>query len=185
MTIDDKIRDEKLQYGINRKAAKISASSSGKFDKHGNLTGEEILLSDQSRIIQQARFAYSPLGKSFEIKTIVGQWKKHVEDLKPITQKLTIKDAIRKNALIKKAKNELNKIKEIEKTVTRENLYYRTNEQIHNFQNFRTINSFGRDIYNATITMKEANIDQNDLLVETLIFRKQVKPKNKEKKQKK
>ena len=33
--------------------------------------------------------------------------------------------------------------------------------------------------------MKEANIDQNDLLVETLIFRKQVKPKNKEKKQKK
>ena len=43
MTIDDKISDEKLQYGINRKAAKISASSSGKFDK------------------------------SFEIKTIVGQ----------------------------------------------------------------------------------------------------------------
>ena len=155
MTIDDKIRDEKLQYGINRKAAKISASSSGKFDK------------------------------SFEIKTIVGQWKKQVEDFKPITQKLTIKDAIRKNALSKKAKNELNKIKEIEKTVTRENLYYRTNEQIHYFQNFRTINSFGRDIYNATITMKEANIDQSGLLVEILIFRKQVKPKNKEKKQKK
>ena len=44
-----------------------------KFDKHENLTGEEILLSDQSRIIQQARFANSPLGKSFEIKTIVGQ----------------------------------------------------------------------------------------------------------------
>ena len=34
MTIDDKIRNERLQYGINRKAAKISASSSDKTDKH-------------------------------------------------------------------------------------------------------------------------------------------------------
>ena len=33
MTIDDKIRDEKLQYHINREAAKISASSSEKIDK--------------------------------------------------------------------------------------------------------------------------------------------------------
>ena len=30
MIIDDKIRDEKLQYNINREAAKISALSSGK-----------------------------------------------------------------------------------------------------------------------------------------------------------
>ena len=33
-TIDDKIRDEKLQYDINREAGKISALSSGKFDKY-------------------------------------------------------------------------------------------------------------------------------------------------------
>ena len=30
MAVDDKIRDEKLQYYINREAAKISALSSGK-----------------------------------------------------------------------------------------------------------------------------------------------------------
>ena len=30
MTIDDKIRDEKLQYNINREEAKISALWSGK-----------------------------------------------------------------------------------------------------------------------------------------------------------
>ena len=30
MTINDQIRDEKLQYDINRKAAEISALSSGK-----------------------------------------------------------------------------------------------------------------------------------------------------------
>ena len=34
MAIDDKIRDEKIQYDINREAAKISALSSGKIDKY-------------------------------------------------------------------------------------------------------------------------------------------------------
>ena len=53
MTIDDKIKDEKLQYNINREAAKISALSSGEIDKYEYLTGEEILPSDHSRIIEQ------------------------------------------------------------------------------------------------------------------------------------
>ena len=39
MTIDDQIRDEKLQYDINREAAKISAISSGKIDKYEYSTG--------------------------------------------------------------------------------------------------------------------------------------------------
>ena len=43
MTINDKIRDEKLQHGINKEPAKISALSSGKIDKHEYLTGKEIL----------------------------------------------------------------------------------------------------------------------------------------------
>ena len=42
MTIHDKIRDEKLQYHINREAAKISAVSSAKVDKYKYRTGEEI-----------------------------------------------------------------------------------------------------------------------------------------------
>ena len=45
MTIDDK-----------SEAAKISVLSSGKIDKYEYLSGEEILPSDQSRIIQQAKF---------------------------------------------------------------------------------------------------------------------------------
>ena len=44
MTIDDKIRDEKPQYDINKEAGKISALSSGKINKSEYLTGEEILL---------------------------------------------------------------------------------------------------------------------------------------------
>ena len=45
MIIDNKIRDEKLQYDINREAAKISALSSGKIDKYEYLTSEEIFFS--------------------------------------------------------------------------------------------------------------------------------------------
>ena len=66
MTVDDKIRDEKVQYNINREAAKITALSSGKFDKYEFLTGEEILPSDQSRMIEQVKFTYSLLEKAFE-----------------------------------------------------------------------------------------------------------------------
>ena len=75
MTIDDKIRDEKLQNNIDKEATKISALSSGKIDKYEYLTSQEILPSDQSRTIEQAQFTYSPLQKSFEkqIKTIEEQ----------------------------------------------------------------------------------------------------------------
>ena len=66
MTIDYKIKDEKLQYDINREAAKISAFSSNKFNQYGYLTGEKILPSNQKQIIEQAKFTYSPLGKAFE-----------------------------------------------------------------------------------------------------------------------
>ena len=38
---------------------------SGKFDKYEYLTGKEILPSNQRQMIEQATFAYSPLGKSF------------------------------------------------------------------------------------------------------------------------
>ena len=58
MTINDQIRDEKLQYDINREAAKISALSSGKIDKYEYLTGEEILPSNQKQIIEQAKFIF-------------------------------------------------------------------------------------------------------------------------------
>ena len=86
-----KIRDEKIQYDINREAAKISALPSGKIDSYEYLTGEGILPSNQQQIIEQAKFTYSPLGKAFE------KQKETVED-----QTKTIKN--KKNKL-KKQKN--------------------------------------------------------------------------------
>ena len=66
MAIDDKIRDETLQYGINREAGKMSAFSSGKIDKYEYLTGEVILSSVQRRVIEHGKFTYSPLEKVVE-----------------------------------------------------------------------------------------------------------------------
>ena len=83
MTINDQIKDEKLQYDINREAAKISTLSSGKFHKYEYLTGEDILPSNQQQIIEQTKFTCSPLGKAFDkqIKTIEDQGKKQVDAL--------------------------------------------------------------------------------------------------------
>ena len=82
--MNDKIKDEKLQYDINKEAAKISALLSEKIDKYEYLTGEEILSSDQSRIIEQAKFTYSPLSKAFkkQIKTIEDQGIKQIDSFK-------------------------------------------------------------------------------------------------------
>ena len=78
MTINDQIRDEKIQYDINREAAKISALSSDEIRKYEYLTGEDIVPSNQQQIIEQASFTYSYLGKAFEkqVNTIEEQGKK-------------------------------------------------------------------------------------------------------------
>ena len=95
MTINDQIKDEKLQYNINREAAKISALSSGKLHKYEYLTGEYILPSTQQQIIEQTKFTYSPLGKAFDkqIKIIEDQGKKQVDALNTLKSdnKITIK----------------------------------------------------------------------------------------------
>ena len=93
MLIDDQIRNEKLQYDINREAAIISALSSGKIGKYEYLTGEEILPSNQQQIIEQAQFTYSPLGKAFEkqIKTIEDQGEKQIKAIQDQGHVKTIK----------------------------------------------------------------------------------------------
>ena len=56
MTIDYKIRNEKLQYNINRGAAKICALSAGRIDKYEYLTNEELLTFNQPQITEQTKF---------------------------------------------------------------------------------------------------------------------------------
>ena len=164
MTIDDKFKDEKLQYDINREVAKISALSSGKIDKYEYLTSQEILISDQSRLIEQAKFTYCPLGKVFEkqMKTIEDQGIKQVEalkSLKPEENKEYIKliegifpKDMRTNAI----KNEIDEIKKWEQKIKREDLKYKTKNYTYDFQQYETIRSFGEIIYTGRINIDEA-----------------------------
>ena len=88
MTIDDQIKDEKLQYDINREAAKILAWSSVKIDNYEYVIGKEILHSNQKQIKEQAKFTYSPLAKAFEKKkksNRISRRKTNKSDSKPNT----------------------------------------------------------------------------------------------------
>ena len=93
MTIEDQITDGKLQYDVNREAAKIPALLSGKTDKYEYLTGEEILPFNQKQIMEQAKFTYSPLGKAFEkhTKTIEDQGEKQIKAIQDLGQMKTIR----------------------------------------------------------------------------------------------
>ena len=132
MTINDQIRDEKIQYDINRETAKISALSSGKIHKYEYLTGEDILPSNQQQIIEQGKFTYSPLGKAFEkqIKTIEDQGKKQVdalENLKPKAIESGFNDnkpIITKEIYNKILEERMDKILEMSKEIDYSNLVY-------------------------------------------------------------
>ena len=89
MTNDDKVRDEKRQYDINREAAKISALSFEKIGKYEYLTSEEILPSNQRQIIQQTKFYHS---KIFSIRKSKQKTKKKKIGLKSKQKQLESKE---------------------------------------------------------------------------------------------
>ena len=108
MRTDDKIREEKLRYDINREAERKAALSSGKIDNYEYLRCEEILPSDQSRAIEQAKFICSSFGRALEKQKNNDQERKHVQVLKILkldTQQLSIKDEIPEDQLSEEAKN--------------------------------------------------------------------------------
>ena len=140
MTINDQIKDEKLLYNINREAAKKPSLSSGKLHKYEYLTGEDILPSNQQQIIEQIKFTYSPLGKTFDkqIKTIEDQGKKQVDALNTLKSdnKITIKKytydpndtpfiSKQKEIFNKLVDERLEKITDLDKKVNRDDLIYR------------------------------------------------------------
>ena len=178
MTTEDQIKDEKLQYGINREAAKISALSSGKLDKYEYLTGEEILPSKQQQIIQQAKFNYSPLGKALEkqVKTIKDQGEKQADALKTSYKNLpSIKDFVP----IEKFNPEI--IAEI-KRIDRDKMFYQSTNRNYDFRGFKTIRTYGSDIRNNVTSLKAANLEQANLMAYLYDFTKNTKPQNPEQK---
>ena len=117
MTIEDQIRDEKLQYDINREATKISALTSSKIDNYEYLTGEELLPSNQQQIIEQAKFTHSPLGKAFgkQTRTIKDQGEKQIkaiQDKRPIKSIEKFTYVINDSSIVLKEKEIYNKLTE-------------------------------------------------------------------------
>ena len=172
MTIEDQIKDEKLQYDINREAAKISALSSGTIDKYEYLTSDEILPSNQQQIIQQAKFNYSPLGKALEkqIKTIEDQGKKQVkaiQDNKQLINKDDYKDKLllsKEREIFKDIYNKrLDKIEELSNKIDYNDLKYVTknNNTTHDFSDITNPITFLNEIKNVKVSLEEAkNIQQ-------------------------
>ena len=169
MTIEDQIRDEKLQYDINRKAAKISALSSGKIDKYEYLTGEEILPSNQQQIIEQAKFTYSPLGQAFEkqTKTVEDQGKKQIDALVDLKPKEIKPRAIKPNEYRDYFLNGLAEIKNFPK-IHFDNLKYTFKDLNNNpidFIGFKGPLHIFKSIYNGNITL--GDVEKNQIKLNT------------------
>ena len=175
MTINDQIRDEKLQYDVNREAAKISALSSGKIHKYEYLTGEDILPSNQQQIIEQTKFTYSPLGKAFEkqIKSIEDQGEKQIKATQDKGKVKTIKKYsyddddtpfISKqkeifNALVDERRK---KIIDLDERVNMEDLIYRYKGNTNDLKFDESDNALAmtNKIVNGKIDLSDAKYDQ-------------------------
>ena len=131
------------------------------------------------------------MGKAFEkqTKAIEDQAKKQVDalkDLKPNIQESTIKVIIPEDVLNDEAKNELNKIKETEKTVEKENFIYRASKYTYSFKTHQIIKKFYKGICNREINLKKTDDDQSNLFVKIMNFNKKSKTtRSKEKARKK
>ena len=168
MTIEDQIKDEKLQYDIIREAAKISALSSGKIDKYEYLTGEEILPSNQQQIIEQAKFTYSPLGKAFEkqTKTIEDKGEKQIKAIQDNRKQLISDDDYKNRLLISKEREifkdiynkRLDKLEELNNKIDYDNLNYvvLSSGDEYNFNKLDDPLTFLNNIKKGRISLNEA-----------------------------
>ena len=185
MTIEDQIRDEKLQYNINREA---DALSSGKVDKYEYFSVEEVLPSNQQQIIEQAKFTYSPLGKAFEkqTKAIEDQGEKQINALKSLKssdkQLPSIKDFIPKERLNPEIVDEIEKIEEEERKPGRSKMVYDGYNKNYDFRRFNKIRVFDNEIRNSIINMSMTNDEQDQLLRYINEFKSKTRAKNSESK---
>ena len=193
MTIEDKIKDEKLQYDINREAAKISALSSVKIGKYEYLTGEEILPKNQQQIIEQAKFTYSPLGKAFEkqTKTIKDQGEKQIKAIQGNKQPLISDDDYKNKLLLSKEREifkdnynkKLDKIEELNNKIDYNNLAYviASSGTKFDFGTTKDPITFLNDFKNGKISLEEAKNKQQNYLNYLNIIRKGNKNVNQKK----
>ena len=131
---DHKIRDEKSEYDNNKEAAKISALSSRKIVEYEYITSEEILPYNQRQIIEQAKFAYSPLGKAFEEQT-----EKQVDatSLDPSNKLKQIEAIFQQNLINGLIRAKLREIVELQDIIKKDDLNYKSHRgKTYNFSKY-------------------------------------------------
>ena len=196
MAINNQIRNEKLQYDLNKEAAKIIAWSSGKIHKYEYLTGEDILLSNQQQI-EQAKFTYSPLGKAFEkqIKTNKNQGEKQIDALENLNdtnkQVVNVNDYNEDKLLHSKEreifrkiyKKRLDKIEELSKKIDDNNLILTTlsTGETIDFTGKNYLLTLLKKIRDSKITLERAKELQEDLNNTIKKYKKEINFKSKEK----
>ena len=82
-------------------------------------------------------------------------------------------------------KNEIDEIRKWKEKITQNDLKYKPNKYLYDFQQFEIIRSFGYSICIGKIIIDEAEIDQSNLLANLVKFNKKSEPKTKEGKDKK
>ena len=184
MAIYDQIKDEKLQYDINRDVAKISALSSGKFNKYEYLTGEEILPSNKQQIIEQAKCKYSPLGKAIEEQTkiIQDKGKKQIEALENLKLKEITQDKTKPIEYSNYFISELLKIRDSIEPVDFNNFiyYYKGSNEPINFSEYNAMMNIVKSIHSGDKTLEDIEQEQNKFKKEINII-KQGNPKKDQK----
>ena len=145
MTLEDQIRDEKLQYDINREAA-----------------------SNQQQIIEQAKFTYSPLLKAFEkqIKTIEDQRKKQIDALSDLKSKEIKPKEIKPNKYVGYFLDGLAKIREFYKPIDFYALTYNFKDSkidSVDFIKFKGPLHIFKNIHNGDIPLESVQNEQKKL----------------------
>ena len=123
--------------------------------------------------------------KAFEkqIKSVEGQGKTQVEDLKdlkPEEQTKSVEGIFPKGYKNVEIKNEINKIKEYEKKVNKNNMINYWSKELFDFKTFKTIRYFAENLYSGKITINKDNKEQADLIENILNFNNKARPKNKD-----
>ena len=147
MSVNEKIKNEKVQCDLSREAAKILAISSDKIDKLEYLAGEATLPSNQNKIKRLIMFTYSSLEKAFQKQVKITRSKEN--KLNSNKQLKSIKNFFTKDSFNEEAKKEIDRTKK-EEQIIRDDLIYKTYnkkwKKKHDFQKFKMIQSFGREM---------------------------------------
>ena len=151
---------EKLQYDINREAAKISALSSGKIEKYEYLMGKEVLPSNKKQMIkqmiEQAKFTYSPLGKAFEKQTEKQVLKVYFDKTNELKQ---IESIFPQNMVNKMVSDELKTIIDWQNSIELNKLYFKD----YGFDKVSIPGIFLRDTYKNNLSIEDSDNEQSDL----------------------